>query len=194
MPTQMPFEGLLLGAALTVVGLIISWVVWRRRGASAGLRAVAWSLLPLAFGLVGLMGLLASLAGQLVRFFAGLVLDPLAWAGVAVAGLAAGCGPLVGCCGDGGAGPVGPPRTRSSPRPRRAVRARPPWAGPSRGRAPPPRAPTTTSPRSRRCCASAGSADPPRGAHRPQGPVPIGNGAPSLWGGPAVPGEERVRD
>lgn len=89
MPTQMPFEGLLLGAALTVVGLIISWVVWRRRGASAGLRAVAWSLLPLAFGLVGLMGLLASLAGQLVRFFAGLVLDPLAWAGVAVAGLAA---------------------------------------------------------------------------------------------------------
>ncbi|KUP97108.1 cellulose synthase [Thermobifida cellulosilytica] len=89
MSTQMPFEGLLLGAALTVVGLIVSWVVWRRRGASAGLRAVAWSLLPLAFGLIGLMELLASLVGQLVRFFVGLVLDPLAWAGVAVAGLAA---------------------------------------------------------------------------------------------------------
>ena len=88
MPTQMPFEGLLLGAALTVVGLIISWVVWRRKGASAGLRAVAWSLLPLAFGLIGLMGLLASLAGQLVRFFGGLVFDPLAWAGVVVAGVA----------------------------------------------------------------------------------------------------------
>ncbi|MEY9211279.1 cellulose synthase [Thermobifida halotolerans] len=88
MPTQMPFEGLLLGAALTVVGLIVSWVVWRRRGASAGLRAVAWSLLPLAFGLIGLIEILASLVAQLVRFFVGLVLDPLAWAGVAVAGLA----------------------------------------------------------------------------------------------------------
>lgn len=88
MPTQMPFEGLLLGAALTVAGLIISWVVWRRKGASAGLRAVAWSLLPLAFGLIGLVELLVSLVGQLVRFFGGLVFDPLAWAGVAVAGCA----------------------------------------------------------------------------------------------------------
>lgn len=88
MPTQIPFEGPMLGAALTVVGLVISWVVWRRRGAASGLRAVAWSLLPLAAGLVGLMSILVGLVGDLVRFFANLVFSPIAWAGVAVASLA----------------------------------------------------------------------------------------------------------
>ncbi|MFC7745191.1 hypothetical protein ACFQXA_36345 [Nocardiopsis composta] len=34
----------MLGAAITIVGLLISWLVWRRRGAAAGLRGVAWSL------------------------------------------------------------------------------------------------------------------------------------------------------
>ena len=37
-----------LCGGLTLLGLIASWVVWRRRGAAAGLRGVAWSLLPLA--------------------------------------------------------------------------------------------------------------------------------------------------
>ncbi|NYE46907.1 heme exporter protein D [Spinactinospora alkalitolerans] len=88
MPTQIPFEGPMLGAALTVVGLIISWVVWRRRGAAAGLRGVAWSLLPLAAGLMGLMTILWRLVADLVGFFVGMVFNPVVWAGVAVAGLA----------------------------------------------------------------------------------------------------------
>ncbi|GAB3213500.1 cellulose synthase [Marinactinospora thermotolerans] len=88
MPTQIPFEGQVLGAALTVVGLLISWGVWRRKGAAAGLRGVAWSLLPLAAGLMGMLTVLWGIVADLVRFFARLAFDPLVWAGVAVAGLA----------------------------------------------------------------------------------------------------------
>ncbi|GLU48871.1 cellulose synthase [Nocardiopsis ansamitocini] len=88
MPTQIPFEGPVLGAALTVVGLIVSWLVWRRKGAAPGLRAVAWSLLPLAVGLMGLMTILWRLVADVIGFFASLVFNPIVWAGVALTGLA----------------------------------------------------------------------------------------------------------
>ncbi|MBV2367008.1 cellulose synthase [Streptomonospora nanhaiensis] len=78
----------MLGAALTLVGLLVSWVVWRRRGAAAGLRGIAWSLLPLAAGLMGLMTIAWRLVTDLIGFFASLVFNPVVWAGVAVAGLA----------------------------------------------------------------------------------------------------------
>ena len=44
-----------LGVTLTAVGLLLSGLVWRRRGAASGLRGVAWSLLPLAAALIGLL-------------------------------------------------------------------------------------------------------------------------------------------
>ncbi|WP_046471904.1 hypothetical protein [Allosalinactinospora lopnorensis] len=84
----LPIAGWILGGGLTAVGLIISWVVWRRRGAAAGLRGVAWSLLPLAAGLVGLMSTIWRLGFDIVSFFFGLVFNPVVWAGVVVAGLA----------------------------------------------------------------------------------------------------------
>ncbi|CAM3901940.1 hypothetical protein GCM10009799_16280 [Nocardiopsis rhodophaea] len=87
-PEQLPIAGPMLGAALTVVGLLISWMVWRRRGTAAGLRGVAWSLLPLAAGLMGLMTILWRLVFDLSRFFTSLIFNPIVWAGVAVAGLA----------------------------------------------------------------------------------------------------------
>ncbi|MFC4564263.1 cellulose synthase [Nocardiopsis mangrovi] len=89
MPEQLPIAGPMLGAALTVVGLLISWVVWRRSGAASGLRAISWSLLPLAVGLMGLMSILWRLVFELFGFFVGLVFNPMVWAGVAVAALAA---------------------------------------------------------------------------------------------------------
>ena len=53
MSTYSQIAWLPLTAGLTLVGLIISFFVWRRRGAAAGLRGVAWSLLPLAaFGVL----------------------------------------------------------------------------------------------------------------------------------------------
>ncbi|MDA0566679.1 cellulose synthase [Streptomonospora sp. S1-112] len=88
MQEQLPIAGPMLGAALTLVGLLVSWVVWRRRGAAAGLRGIAWSLLPLAAGLMGLMTIAWRLVADLAGFFASLVFNPVVWAGVAVAGLA----------------------------------------------------------------------------------------------------------
>ncbi|WP_017624333.1 hypothetical protein [Nocardiopsis chromatogenes] len=79
----------MLGAAITIVGLLISWVVWRRRGAAAGLRGVAWSLVPLAAGLLGLMATVWRAVADIVGILAGLLFNPMVWGGVAVAALAA---------------------------------------------------------------------------------------------------------
>ena len=78
-----------LGLLLTVVGLVLSAVVWSRRGPAAGLRAAAWSLLPLAAGLTGTLRLLAEVAGAVSRWAARLVFSPVVWLGLAVAVLAA---------------------------------------------------------------------------------------------------------
>ncbi|WP_182874580.1 cellulose synthase [Microbispora sp. H10670] len=74
---------------LTAVGLVLTYLAFRRRGAAAGLRAAAWSLLPLAAYLTGAQATLWNIGTAAVSFVTGLVLSPLAWAGVAVAGLSA---------------------------------------------------------------------------------------------------------
>lgn len=81
--------GLIAGGGLTLVGLVVSLLVWRARGAAAGLRGVAWSLLPLAAGLLGLMNAVWQFLLSVVGILVGLVFNPLVWAGVAVAALAA---------------------------------------------------------------------------------------------------------
>ena len=43
--------------AVTVVGLVLSVVAWRRKGARSGIRGMAWSLLPLAVYLVHALAL-----------------------------------------------------------------------------------------------------------------------------------------
>jgi hypothetical protein len=77
-----------LGLALTVLGLLASAVAWRRRGPTAGLRGVAWSLLPLAAGLTGILQLLWRIGTLLAGWALHVVLSPLVWLGVAVAGVA----------------------------------------------------------------------------------------------------------
>jgi len=76
-----------LGLALTVVGLLASIVVWRRRGATSGLRVVAWSLLPLAAGLTGVLRLLWQIGTDIAGWAVGVVLSPVVWLGVVVAGV-----------------------------------------------------------------------------------------------------------
>ncbi|MFD0690381.1 hypothetical protein [Actinomadura fibrosa] len=66
-----------ISLGVTLAGLVISWGVYRRRGAASGTRAVAWSLVPLAAALTGV-----------TEFFVDLAFDPEKWAGVALAGLA----------------------------------------------------------------------------------------------------------
>lgn len=76
-----------LGVTLTVVGLLISILVWRRRGAGSGLRGVAWSLLPAAAGFTGTLRLLWEIGDSVVRWASRLVFSPLMWFGIALAGV-----------------------------------------------------------------------------------------------------------
>lgn len=76
-----------LGLALTLLGLLLSVWVWRRRGPASGLRAVAWSLLPLAAGMTGVLRLGADVADAVSSWALRLVFSPLVWLGVVVAGV-----------------------------------------------------------------------------------------------------------
>jgi hypothetical protein len=77
-----------LGAGVTVVGILLSWIAWRRRGVAAGLRGLAWSLLPLAAVLTGVTAMLWQMGTAAVRWVTAFVFNPFAWAGVVVAGVA----------------------------------------------------------------------------------------------------------
>ena len=83
------YSQIALGGALTLVGLIASWFAWRRRGAGAGLRGAAWSLLPLALALIGAFDLLWRFGTAIANFAASFVFAPRVWAGVIVAGVGA---------------------------------------------------------------------------------------------------------
>ncbi len=89
MPDYNQIAWLPLSAGLTGLGLLASWLVWRRRGAAAGLRTVAWSLIPLAAYLVGAVALLWQIAVAVTGFAVRFVFSPVVWSGIALAGLAA---------------------------------------------------------------------------------------------------------
>jgi len=76
-----------LGVTLSVVGLLLSVLVWRRRGPASGLRAVAWSLLPAAAGLTGTLRLAWSLGDEVASWAVRLVFNPVVWAGIVLAGV-----------------------------------------------------------------------------------------------------------
>jgi hypothetical protein len=77
-----------LCTGLTVLGLILSFTVGRRRGASAVIRGIAWSLLPIAAYLTGVLPLVWDTATALAGWVGRLVFSPKVWVGVALAGLA----------------------------------------------------------------------------------------------------------
>jgi hypothetical protein len=78
-----------LCAGITGVGLVLSFLLLRRRGVAAGLRGAAWSLLPLAAFLTGALPTVWQIGTAIGGFFTALVFKPAVWAGVAVTGLAA---------------------------------------------------------------------------------------------------------
>jgi hypothetical protein len=71
-----------LCAGLTGVGLVLSWFTWRRRGVRRGIRAVAWSLLPMALYLTGSILLVGRIGSAVVQFASSFVFSPKTWAGV----------------------------------------------------------------------------------------------------------------
>src|ERR1022692_1094441 len=75
-----------LCGGLTVIGLVGSWLAWRRRGAAAGLRGAAWSLLPLAAYLTGAIEMFWKMGTAVGSFAASFIFSPRVWSGVIVAG------------------------------------------------------------------------------------------------------------
>ena len=71
-----------LCAGLTGLGLVLSWFTWRRRGLRRGIRAVAWSLLPMALYLTGSILLVGRIGSAIVQFATSFVFSPKTWAGV----------------------------------------------------------------------------------------------------------------
>jgi hypothetical protein len=73
---------------VTIVGLILSFIAWRKKGLRSGLRGVAWSLLPLAMWLTGAVRLVGHIGSAIVQFAGAFVFSPKAWLGVILACLA----------------------------------------------------------------------------------------------------------
>jgi hypothetical protein len=74
-------------AGLTLLGLIASWAAWRRRGLAAGTRGIAWSLLPVALYLTGLLKVLWDIVESVSNWVVHLVFSPTVWGGVALLGV-----------------------------------------------------------------------------------------------------------
>lgn len=100
-----------LGLVLTIAGLAVSAVLWSRRGPASGLRGAAWSLLPLAAGLTGVLKLGWEITDSVVSWAARLVFSPVVWLGLVVAG--GGRGKQVSGRREDPAGEL--PRRRSTP-------------------------------------------------------------------------------
>jgi hypothetical protein len=88
MSTYDQIVSLPLCAALTGIGLVLSYLVMRRRGLGSGLRGAAWSLLPLAAYLTGSVKMFWKMGVAIADFAKGFVFSVEVWSGIAVAGLA----------------------------------------------------------------------------------------------------------
>lgn len=89
MSTYSSIQWLPLAGGLTLLGLIASWFAWRRRGIAAGLRGVAWSLLPIAAYLTGAIKMLWQMGEAISSFASSFIFSPRVWGGVIVAGASA---------------------------------------------------------------------------------------------------------
>src|SRR5271170_8258211 len=78
-----------LCGGLTGLGLVLSYLVMRRRGIGSGLRGAAWSLLPLAAYLTGSIEMFWKMGVAIGDFAKGFAFSTEVWSGIAVAGLAA---------------------------------------------------------------------------------------------------------
>ena len=99
-----------LALVLTLLGAVLSWMLWRRRGPAAGIRGLAWTLLPVAAWLTGTLRLVVEVAEDVVNWASRLVFSPVVWMGVAVGGVAVALWFLSGAMLARGVGVRGGPR------------------------------------------------------------------------------------
>jgi hypothetical protein len=86
--TYSSFAWLPLTAGLTVLGIVLSYLAYKRGGWRAGLRGVSWSLLPIAAYMTGAIEMLWKVAAAIGDFGTSFVFSPMKWVGVGVTGLA----------------------------------------------------------------------------------------------------------
>jgi hypothetical protein len=77
-----------LALGLTVLGLLLSYLTYRRRGARPAMMGTAFSLLPIAAYLTGSIEMFWKIGTAIGQFATGFVFSPERWAGVGVTGLA----------------------------------------------------------------------------------------------------------
>lgn len=77
-----------LAAVLTLLGAGWTWFAFRNRGAASGLRGAAFTLLPAAAWLTGTLEMFTEIGGSVVDWATHLVLSPVVWLGIGLAGLA----------------------------------------------------------------------------------------------------------
>jgi hypothetical protein len=75
--------------AVTVAGLALSVLAWRKRGARSGIRGIAWSLLPIAAYFTHSVKLIGQLVSAVVQFASSFVFSPKAYLGVILLVIAA---------------------------------------------------------------------------------------------------------
>jgi hypothetical protein len=88
MSTYSSIAWLPLCAGLTVLGLVLTYIVARRRGWRAMLRGSAWSLLPIAAYLTGSIEMFWKIGTAIGNFATAFAFSSEKWAGIGVAGLA----------------------------------------------------------------------------------------------------------
>ena len=79
-----------LALVLTLLGAAYSWVSWRRSGVAAGIRGLAWTLIPVAAWLTGTLKLAVSIVEDVSSWATRLVFSPTVWAGIILAAGSAG--------------------------------------------------------------------------------------------------------
>lgn len=80
--------GALALAISTLLG-VVTFFRWRARGLAAGLRGTAWTILPVAAWMTGVLELAFDIADSVGRWAVHLVFSPVVWLGVVLAGMSA---------------------------------------------------------------------------------------------------------
>ncbi len=75
-----------LAATLTLLGLVWTYVSYRRRGAIAAMRALGFTTLPVAAWLTGTLEMFTEIGGSVADWASGLVFSPITWTGIGLAG------------------------------------------------------------------------------------------------------------
>lgn len=80
--------GALAFAVSTLLG-VVTFFRWRARGLAAGLRGAAWTILPVAAWLTGVLELVFDVGDSVGRWALHLVFSPVVWLGIVLAGVSA---------------------------------------------------------------------------------------------------------